>query len=562
MSSQYIPGSAVPGAVAVPEKHESAVEDVSSSPPVLMIAAPSPATPRFGTLFWLSHRMGLDIYGSATLSYAARVDMNAAALVLAAIFLFDTAAWCLLFYFIVNSGAMNFSPGGLVLASGGLLPAVALFLYERSFMTADTKSRGWKRLLLPTAIRLLVIVSAAWITAQPVELLTFGQRIKSRVQQELVRKNIVGYYQELKEAQAKQGNAAGAGKEMQDFYMKKLEKATTLQEQLSKKAHDISIRLDAARRDESAKRSVLNNAVKAARERIRQRNSREDPLLDPDVQHAQSAYGTVKADVFRLSGELAETKLDQEDAQNNVENIEKQKLPPVIARKNADVTTEGLKKWVQRLKKVPPGSGDWLEEDGKKYELAFVDYDFLEKFRIIDDVLSGRPPRWPGADADMIAYLKQQYGMYDITDTGIATKRPATNLGEHGAEDAKETQPKADPAGAASHGIQQVEVDPLAQERNLAEIRSAKRMYWAIFAVAVIIPLLSLLFKLVMPPHLAYYYSSRWQAQQGNPWALAMEGAIESMEGQRSKRSAVRFSGRVGSAKRNASLPTEWLPGN
>lgn len=561
MSSQYIPGSAVPGAVAVPEKHESAVEDVSSSPPVLMIAAPSPATPRFGTLFWLSHRMGLDIYGSATLSYAARVDMNAAALVLAAIFLFDTAAWCLLFYFIVNSGAMNFSPGGLVLASGGLLPAMALFLYERSFMTADTKSRGWKRLLLPTAIRLLVIVSAAWITAQPVELLTFGQRIKNRIHQELVRKNIVGYYRELKEAQAKQGDAAGAGKEMEELYKKDRLNNLARIDQLRSQGDDTSARLGKAKLDEIASKNALNNAIKAARERIRQGNPREDPYSDPNVKDAVIAHNAAKADISRFSGDLKKNEHDQQYARNDLKNLE-DKLRSAFSQKNADLTTEGLDKWVRKLAKLHPGEESSLEEEGKKYEFAFVDYDFLEKFRIIDDVLSGRPPRWPGADADMIAYLKQQYGMYDITDTGIDTKHPATNLGEHGAEDAKETQPKADPAGAASHGIQQVEVDPLAQERNLAEIRSAKRMYWAIFAVAVIIPLLSLLFKLVMPPHLAYYYSSRWQAQQGNPWALAMEGAIESMEGQRSKRSVVRFSGRVGSAKRNASLPTEWLPGN
>src|SRR6266700_4749655 len=99
MSSNYIPGSGAPGATTTPAQHEPAFEDASSSPPVLMIAAPSPARPRFGTLFWLTHIMRLDTYGSATLSYAARVDMNAAAVVLAAIFLFDTATWCLLFYF-------------------------------------------------------------------------------------------------------------------------------------------------------------------------------------------------------------------------------------------------------------------------------------------------------------------------------------------------------------------------------------------------------------------------------------------------------------------------------
>src|SRR5262249_30648442 len=102
-------------------------------------------------------------------------------------------------------------------------------------------------------------------------------------------------------------------------------------------------------------------------------------------------------------------------------------------------------------------------------------------------------------------------------------------------------------------------IDPAAQERSLAEIRNARRIYWAIFGVAVIIPLLSLLFKLIMPSHLAYYYSSEWQAQQGNPWAMAMEAGIASMKDYRVDRKIAHFPrDNSGGAGRNGNFPPEW----
>src|SRR5579863_3678948 len=204
---EYIPGEF--GEESLPadftEPVTTKIQDRSAaSPPVLILASPQLPEARIGTFFWLAHALGLDMYGTSTLSYAARLEMTSAALVLTIIFLFDAGAWCLLFYFILNSGSLDLHPGRMLLSLGGILPALALLLYERGFMTADTRTHGWRRLVFPTALRVCVIFGAGWITAQPVELMAFARRIERRVQDELIRKDIVGHYHKLKKAEEEQ----------------------------------------------------------------------------------------------------------------------------------------------------------------------------------------------------------------------------------------------------------------------------------------------------------------------------------------------------------------------
>lgn len=473
-------------------------------PPVLIMAAPPPPTARFGTLFWLAHTLGMDVYGTTTLSYAARTEMIAAALVLAIIFFFDAGAWCLLFYFILNSGSLSFHPGMLLLSLAGFLPALSLLLYERSFMTADTKTYGWRRLLLPTILRVCVIFAAAWMTAQPVELMAFQRRIERRVMDELIRKDIVGHIQKLQKAteDQKKGDAALKPYDIQELKVTETDLESKVK-QLATAESELEKRKQAKVVAENGWQ-VAQSQFKAAKEKAdADPDSGESQKLVAQKQKAMDgAYAAYKDRIARVSeqqGTIQSLNQQVKGLEGKVDTHREK----IAADDNAEIGKDAEGKlllWSDKLRGAEPGKdfppdGDVDKETG--YRFAFADYSFLDKFRIIDDVLAGRPPRWPGAEREDISFLQKKYGLYDDHD----------NISDLQGKD-KST----------------------AEERLAAETRNARRTYYAVFGVALIIPFMSLLFKIIMPAPLSYYYSSGWQTQQGHPEAMALEAAVYSMK--------------------------------
>src|SRR4051812_5622352 len=92
----YGPSADVPPAVdeplaAVRPPVANAVRP-DAAPAVLVLGVRQPTSLGRGSLPWLANVLGLDVYGRATLSDAARVEMNAAALLLLVIFVFDAIA--------------------------------------------------------------------------------------------------------------------------------------------------------------------------------------------------------------------------------------------------------------------------------------------------------------------------------------------------------------------------------------------------------------------------------------------------------------------------------------
>lgn len=523
-ADEYIPGefSEESEPAVFPQAAAEKTPDLPvTTPPALFMAAPQPPSARFGTLFWLAHTLGLDVYGTGTLSYAARSEMIAAALVLSVIFLFDAGAWCLLFYFILNSGSLAFHPGGLVLSLSGILPALALLLYERGFMISDTKSHGWRRLIFPTVMRLCVIFGAAWVTAQPVELMAFARRIERRVQDELIRKDIVGHYHKLQKAHEdqKRGSSALEGRDN-----------TNLNE-ADNRLRDENGRLPAAQADLETSKQALKDAaarLQAARANLRaaqaqadaDRNSTEKiDELRKSQQTEKNALAAYKKRVDRVSDQQKKLgTLQQEISSERADRDELRKtLEADLVNKAAGETEANLLKWADKIRGLEPGknfpeNGEPDSETGFKF--TFADYSFLDKFRIIDDLRAGRPARWPGAEPDKINFLKETYGLYDDNDVSELQVNQKMDEETKKAIEAENQRIRAE-----------------RKERIDAETRNADRAYYAVFGVALIIPFMSLLFKLIMPAPLSYYYSSAWQAKQGHPEALALEAAAYSMRG-------------------------------
>jgi len=454
-------------------------------------------------LFRLAHFLRLDVWGTSRMSCAAEADMCAAAVLLTVIFLFDAATWSLLFYFILNAGSLELDLVRLFFALVmGIFPAVVLLMYERGFMTADTKTHGWRHLVRPTAIRLVVVAMAACITAQPLEIIAFGRPIEKRIAEEKTHKYVLSRYKELEEQKARREKASRLlGDELGDAGNQQNGGETNLKH--------ANMRL-AATQEELSENQASKNKVEAELEglRVQQRSAQQALTTDrahlqgteaalkraPDdaalsqerqqesstVEEDQNRWVRLNAEIENLRSRLQELNLDIDDKAKAEEAQEKEQLS---AEHQADAHAK-----VQQIRNDIQGAieGQRIPDDDDDPDGADFSptYTWLDQLRIINDLRLGRPARWPGAPKETIQTLMLEF--------------PQLN---------NETQDDAD-----------------------ADKHNANRTYWAIFSVAMIIPIMSLLFKMIMPSHLSYYYSSKFQSLSGHPDAEALERVVYLME--------------------------------
>jgi hypothetical protein len=489
-SQDYIPGvtsrAPMPSSAPAPELYDLDSPFPERIPPTLVLRSSPPPPAKFGSLAWLTNTLGLDLHGQDTLSNAARTDMHSAALILAIIFVFDVFTWGLLIYFLVNGGSMNFrillSPFALL----GILPAGALLIYERGFMTTDLSDTGQKRwrVALALGLRCLVILIGAIITAQPVELMTFADRIDRRIHEERLREAVLMRAPDLVKAMDTSAKAPG-GKSAAERHAQEAKdlaaRIAVLKTDLAK-AEPVQTKADAevlaaqrAVADAGAVRRTrtnrlaqaetageptasLQDAVDTAEEQV----SRARNALNEKLAAAAVAAGKVK----KLTDELKALGVDLENT--NVRGD----MSNEGVRAEADVQT--LKNWVMTVRNLEPGTP--FIDPLTKTEIVFPDYDFLDKLRIIDDLRQGKAPRWPGGSEEDLAAVKKQFGLQDPTE----------------------------------------------ESRN-SDAWNASRTYWAVFFFALVVPFTSLLFKLIMPAHLSLYYSHDWQSRQGNGWSIDVQ---------------------------------------
>jgi hypothetical protein len=457
----------------------------SSAPDVehltLVIASRDDAPPRRLSLDHLVRVMGLDLYGRAGLSRAARLEMKAVAMVLLVVFLFDVFAWSLLFYFLFNAGSLALNWTRVVFALGGVFPALLLLLYERGIMTADTSGDGLRRLALPTVGRISVILVSAYITAVPIELVTFGRRIERRVHEELIRKDLATRYTELREREHVRDSVPNAAAQVEEA------------EQARKVADDSVIVLSqrygrdsigvaglAARAANARSNLAVARAAAARTRTIAQKPGATDAMradweaserrvlvADSAYRAQERAYGVAKSalDLVRRSVNLF----------TGIRDTARIRSAGIRASVDAELEVKRLRQWARTLRALPPGAS--YHDVETNYDFQFVEYDFIENLRVIDDQIHGRPPRWAGVNAVVRDSLAREFGLDDGADPLILA----------------------------------------------ADAHHATRIYRAVFWLAVILPLMTLLFKAIMSPHLKRYYSNGWQRTRGNADALALD---------------------------------------
>ena len=541
-----------------------------------------------GALGRLAHLFELDVYGSAFLSNRARIEMGYAALLLLLIFLFDTLAWSLLFNSIFYSGLLTVGWGTPFALAIALIFSLATFIYERQFITADA-SEGLLRFCFAITIRVGVLIMAALLTAQPIELFVFQGPIKNRIHEEGILKEVVHRRKQLEVAKKKaQGRTDEAlkqklersdvhaahqaaigltktlttGVETADSEVEGL--ATLLDQKLAgetKRAGEI--------KDLSSAIQRLEKQVESDRERLRRLQA---DLSDAEIEERRRYFQLEVAEQGAGSGgslssissaTVEEARLQLVSATDAVERLEaeiegidslerlkdqrarlkslrskrnvndgdlaalrlqKQRADEALATARADleqqkkaeleaqeafkkkkseiaekweeekqlgiISVDRLRDWVRELhqkgsqKKITESPTVSLPANTKLWVYERQDYDFFRQLRVLEDLKSGEPPRWPDVAPEARDQLTQEYSL-----------EAASQLGDE------------------------------ARRRRAAETVQFRRTYYVVYFVAMVIPLLILAFKLLMAAELKSYYNSSDQAELGHPDALAFRFA-------------------------------------
>ena len=149
--------------------NEEPRSDEERRPPRFALA-PARGEELNGALGGLAKFYMLNVNGASLLTTRAAMEMKLVAVMLTINFLFDLAVWTSLWNMVFQNGKLTVGVWSIPALFCGVLFATIIFIYERQFMTADTYHRI-KKVLLPVALRLIVIVIAAAVTTQPFEVM-------------------------------------------------------------------------------------------------------------------------------------------------------------------------------------------------------------------------------------------------------------------------------------------------------------------------------------------------------------------------------------------------------
>ena len=453
-------------------------------PPELYLTAPG-ALEDDRPAPWLARMLRLDVWGTSLLGPKARARMAGAGFLLVVVLAFELAAWSLLFNVVVNAGAWAVTGLTLVACVLGSLFASTVFLFERGFLTADmTVSRG--KILPAYMLRLLVIAVSAFVTAHPVELFIFDNEIKQVLGKEALYREALARDQEIKRKRDKlvadkDKALATMTASLTDQRKNKEVELAQLREKIRQWSGDAAVADDqhasAARWERSTDKrlGMVQSEEEGARLRRNKRIARAKRKANRAArERAKAEKAAAEAQIVQLTSELAAINTQLND-------LTKERDDKVAAE--IDELKNRYADCLDELQKLPPGSR--LEKCGVEnwdpYRAGFVER-VLTLYRIVD----GRGAELPN-DA-----TAEQVAEFEI---------PRITL----------------PQGRTS-------------EIDKDKASKLSKIYWASFLIALVIPLLTLAFKLLQGDELRAYYSTRAQASAGNWHALQALEVQETLE--------------------------------
>ncbi|HVR99886.1 MAG TPA: DUF4407 domain-containing protein [Thermoanaerobaculia bacterium] len=448
-----------------------------------------------GALLRLARWMGLDVWGDHLLNRRAAREMGSAALLLAVVLAFELMAWSMLFNVLVHAAQWTIGPRTLLALLLGGIFAAAVFLFEKSFITADASEAQW-RIVIAYAIRAVVIVGSALATAQPIELLVFGGAIENRLYEENVLAEAVRQVGNFEDRQTKargrseeeiQKEVAGSG-EYQT--VQSTEKLYTAAYQEVLELEDDLTDAQGERTRTTERESYWQSELATAQRQRRSSNPASEYRVTRAVRNldvARRRKATAQANLESVEERLGSararltTLADQLKAhRGNLDKfvaVERTQNQAEIQRNQA--LLEGIQDWMRFVQNARPGQVD----PRTKSSLQARPADFTERLMVLDDLRNARPPLWP------------------------ATTQKQRDL-------AVELFSVSDFKGPTSPALEE------ARERMEQKADLFRAIYWVAFIMALVIPLLTVAFKILMAGELRAYYSTLAQARAGNPAAL------------------------------------------
>ncbi|MCP4661611.1 MAG: DUF4407 domain-containing protein [bacterium] len=486
---------------------------------------------------WLVRLFRLDVFGDHLLTRRARIELGATAFLLVLVFLFDLAAWTLLFNAIFQRGLLIITPLTTAALFAGLLLATTVLIYERQFLTADTWG-GWRKVLPAMLLRAVVLVIAALVTAQPVELLIFTGPVNRRVHDEGIRAEAAKRLRELRETQqdlerhqqsvrqVDEDLNMSFEREEYDQTRTQLTETRDLVEQLQQDLAAAERNRDSWRGSLSTWRERLRQRQGALRQAVNQARPYHGQQVVPEegrraleaetnarnavnqaernVNYSQSQYNTFSAQVTTLTEELQlasqrQQRLETENTENRERLVGRRSELEVQRRGDlagAESEIDRIRLWITRVDRqarpgVPVYEKDTTQEENDAaggYQYIHPSYDFFEQLRVLNNLRRTETPRWRGVSEDERAEIGDQFGLRDISAESQA-------LWEQFQED------------AALFNFS----------------------YWVVYIIALIIPLLIIAVKLLLSEELKAYFSAAHQNAVGNPEAKAFSAAEDAV---------------------------------
>lgn len=469
---------------------ETTTEPVPRSEEVrLYVGAPDRFDPRPAS--WLARLFRLDVWGGSLLGQRARAEMSAMAWLLLLVFCFELTAWSLLFNVMIHAAQWTVSWITLVAIALGAMFSGAVFLFERGFLTSDSSVNRRKRALAYT-IRFIVIVASAFATAQPIELLLFGNEINGRLRTEAVQREALRLSN--KGATIDSAQALAAARTAKTEAAAKLEKRQGELKQLNQQVAMAEAKIQQLDKEIGAAKNKVKN--KQAKKRKIQQKIRDAPLPEEKKSLKKQLYqlrGKLRAHRNALDAKL-QARQQVVDEQTNLTAsmpVAQQKIEDARTRVTEEHNRFHNITWKDSTKQT---DSDKENRDlialigtsplgkpipGGPRPLNPYDVGFVYRLIVLWDLMSGRAAAWPPSSA------------------AARKKAVETFLGENWANADHETV-----------------------KRAAARASTFFKIFLVAFLVAIIVPLLTLAFKLLQGRELHNYYSTRAQAESGNPDAL------------------------------------------
>jgi hypothetical protein len=375
------------------------------------------------------------------------------------IFLFDWAAWTLFWDMVFYNGRIEFgffTPLATFLAA---LIALMIVIYERGFMVTDLSQlfKGWGitlRLLSAIMLRIVVIAVAAYITAQPVEIVTFRGQIENRIHETGIRREAVSRLRDLQKAEASSRLEGLAGTSQ----IKELNDADDVLKNVRQEEARLKGELANAQKAEQSAAATLNRARAAySQSRNKQAAAARISWASGRLETARQKVAEASAQVEGHKTTVENAKTDRGEAITKVEGLQNE------GRDQAD----RVRDWLVQLRNEPFSLKELTEKrQGGGWTYRDEDYDLFQRQAVIDDLYYGRPPRWKEASEQDKTEIGQKFGF----------------------------------------GESQEEI-----ERRAIEATTFRKSYWGVFLVAFVLPLLVMAYKLLLPKAITDYYSAEMQ---------------------------------------------------